>query len=92
MLRGNSWRVLRTRNLRLHGHKCSGRLETPALDSAKGGYAMARQEVLDRIQKYVHPFRVTTATRGAFQRGDGSASLTGRTTKRFSSCACMTKF
>ena len=36
-------------------------LENPALgcDSAKGGYAMARQEVLDQIQKYVHPFRVT---------------------------------
>jgi PPK2 family polyphosphate:nucleotide phosphotransferase len=51
--------TLRTRNLRLHGHKRFGRLETPALDSAKGGYAMARQEVLDRIQKYVHPFRVT---------------------------------
>ena len=36
-------------------------LENPALDSdsAKGGYAMARQAILDQIQKYVHPFRVT---------------------------------
>ena len=31
------------------------------------------------------------ATRGAFQKGDGSASSTGRTMKRFSSCGCMTK-
>jgi PPK2 family polyphosphate:nucleotide phosphotransferase len=27
--------------------------------SAKGGCAMARKEILDRIQKYVHPFRIT---------------------------------
>ena len=35
--------------------------ECPALECgfAKGGCAMARQEILDRIQKYVHPFRVT---------------------------------
>jgi polyphosphate kinase 2 (PPK2 family) len=35
--------------------------ECPALECSlgKGGCAMARQEILDRIQKYVHPFRVT---------------------------------
>jgi polyphosphate kinase 2 (PPK2 family) len=35
--------------------------ECPALECglAKGGCAMARQEILDQIQKYVHPFRVT---------------------------------
>src|SRR5208337_4681131 len=47
-----------------HNSHCSRVLvapECPALECglAKGGCAMARQEILDRIQKYVHPFRVT---------------------------------
>jgi PPK2 family polyphosphate:nucleotide phosphotransferase len=38
-----------------------GALRYPTLDcdSTKGGYAMRRQEVLDQIRKYVHPFRIT---------------------------------
>ena len=31
----------------------------PDISSRKGTLRMARQEILDRIQKYVHPYRIT---------------------------------
>ena len=54
-------RNLARRNLKRNGRESLVAPECPAPECGleKGGCAMARQEILDRVQKYVHPFRVT---------------------------------